>query len=222
MSDQILDDASIALIKSKNLPISLAAIEEIIFEEDSSESYYNKIYQHPEWPGGASGVTIGLGYDLGYTTHDKVINDFSGKISNDMLIACLSCVGKTGSTAFKLLKLVHSKITIPWSIALDVFLNNNIPQWINTVEHSLQNTNLLSPDSLGAMVSLAYNRGASFARSGDRFLEMRAIALDMQTKNFKDIPNQFRRMSRLWPSTSGVHKRRFREADLFEKGLLIS
>ena len=48
MSDQILDDASIALVKSKNLPISLTAIEEIIFEEDSSEWIYNKIYQHPE------------------------------------------------------------------------------------------------------------------------------------------------------------------------------
>ena len=58
MADMVLDDVSIALVKAANLPISLAAIEEIIFEEDSSEWYYLKHYQHPEWPGGGSGITI--------------------------------------------------------------------------------------------------------------------------------------------------------------------
>ena len=220
--DKILDDASITLVKSKNLPISLTAIEEIIFDEDTSEWIYNKLYQHPEWPGGASGVTIALGYDLGYADKDKITRDFKNKISDDMLRLCLSCSGITGTKANRLKDVVKSRILIPWNVALDIFLNNDIPEWINTVEHVLQNTSLLSPDSLGALVSLAYNRGASFHLPGDRYLEMRTIALDMQTKNFKDIPNQFRRMSRLWPTSSGVHKRRFREAALFEKGLIIS
>ena len=222
MPDQILDDASIELVKSKNFSISLAAIEEIIFEEDTSEFYYNKIYQRPEWPGGASGVTIGLGYDLGYATKDKVIKDFKGKIPDDMLNALLSVVGITGTSANRVMLKVKSKISIPWDVALDVFLNNDIPEWINTVNHVLDNTNLLSPDCLGALVSLAYNRGASFHRTGDRYKEMRAIAADMSTKNFKDIPNQFKLMSRLWPKSSGVYKRRFREASLFEKGLNLN
>lgn len=220
MPNLILDEASINLIKSKNLPISLEAVEEIIFEEDESEFYYNKVYQRPEWPGGASGITIGLGYDLGYATKDKVIKDFKGKISDEMLNELLSVVGKTGSSAYYRLANVKSKILIPWNIALDIFLNNDIPQWILTVTHVLDNTTLLSPDCLGALVSLAYNRGASFHMLGDRFKEMRMIAADMSQKNFKDIPNQFRLMSRLWPQGSGVHKRRFREAALFEKGLI--
>ena len=222
MGDQILDDASIELIKSKNLPISLAAIEEIIFEEDSSEGYYKQHYERPEWPGGASGVTIGLGYDLGYATKDKVMKDFKGKISDDMLTILLSVVGITGTSANRAKNVIISKILIPWNVALDVFLNNDIPEWINTVNHVLDNTNLLSQDCLGVLVSLAYNRGASFHKSGDRYKEMRAIAADMSTKNFADIPKQFRLMSRLWPQGSGVHKRRFREAALFEKGLNLN
>jgi len=219
MSDSILDDASIALVNKKKLPISLAAIEEIIFEEDSSEWYYEKVYQRPEWPGGASGVTVALGYDLGYASKDKITTDFKDKVSDDILSAMISVAGVTGVNAHNAMLRVRNKILIPWSIALEVFLDNDMPTWIATVRKVLENTNLLSPDSLGALVSLVYNRGASFHMVGDRYREMRAISADMSAKNFKDIPNQFRAMSRLWPQGSGVHKRRFREAALFEKGL---
>ncbi len=219
MADQILDDASIALVKAANLSISLEAIEEIIFEEDSSEFYYNKVYQHPEWPGGASGVTVALGYDLGYATAAKIAADFGGKVPDPALHAMISCAGITGTAAYRKMLAVKSAIVVPWSVALDVFLKRDMPQWIATIEHVLENTNLLGPTCRGVLVSLAYNRGASFHTPGDRCREMRAIAADMQGKNFKDIPNQFRSMARLWPASSGVHKRRFREAALFEKGL---
>ncbi len=219
MADQVLDDASIAIVKAANLSISLEAIEEIIFEEDSSEFYYNKVYQHPEWPGGASGVTVALGYDLGYATASKIAADFGGKVPDPVLNALISCAGITGTAAYRKMLAVKPAIVIPWAVALEVFLKRDMPQWIATIEHVIENTDLLGPTCRGVLVSLAYNRGPSFHTAGDRCREMRAIAADMQAKNFSDIPAQYRSMARLWPASSGVHKRRFREAALFEKGL---
>jgi hypothetical protein len=219
MADSILDDQAIAVVKAANLPIGLASIEEIIAEEDSSEAYYTRHYQSPEWPGGASGVTIMLGYDLGYATPDKITKDLKGKISDAMLAACISCSGIHGSAAYGTMMRVRSLISIPFVVALDVFLHTDMPEWIATARHYLANTELLPPDCLGAIVSVIYNRGASFNSAGDRYREMRAIKADMASKNFADIPNQFRSMARLWPSTSGVHGRRYREAAIFEKAL---
>ena len=45
-----------------------AAIDLIVREEDSSPEFYAKHYQHFEWPQGASGPTVGIGYDCGYVT----------------------------------------------------------------------------------------------------------------------------------------------------------
>lgn len=220
MGDKIMDDASIALVKAANLPISLAAIEEIVMEEDSSENYFNSHYQHPEWPGGASGVTILLGYDLGYATAEKIHADLDGKLPAAMVDACISVAGITGNAAHDAMLRVRSQIVCPWGVALDVFLHRDMPQWIATVRKVLPNTDKLSGDSLGALVSLAYNRGASFDRDGDRYREMRAIKADMASLNLADIPAQFRAMARLW--TGGVHDRRFREAALFQRGLVAA
>lgn len=217
MSDKIMDDASIALVAAAKLPISLAAVEEIVMEEDSSEGFYNAHYQHPEWPGGASGVTILLGYDLGYANAAKIHADLDGKLPPEMVNACVSVAGIKGTAAHDAMLRVRWQITCPWSVALEVFLHRDMPQWIATVQKVLPNTDKLSPDSLGALVSLAYNRGASFDMIGDRYREMGNIKADMAVQHFSDIPNQFRSMARLW--TGGVHDRRFREAALFQRGL---
>jgi len=218
MADQYMDDASIALVRAANLPISLDAIEEIIREEDDSEFFYKQHYQRPEWPGGSSGVTILLGYDLGYATPEKVRKDLAG-VDPGMVEACVSCCGVTGSAAHQRMLEVRSRIDLPWEVALRVFLANDMPEWIATCEKYLPNFDKLSPDGKGVMVSLAYNRGPSFNNAGDRYREMRAIKADMASKNFADIPAQLRSMARLWPAGNGVHGRRLREAALFEKGL---
>ena len=74
-------------------------------------------------------------------------------------------------------------------------------------------------DSFGALVSLAYNRGASFSAPGDRYREMRAIHDHMASGRFDKVPDEFRSMKRLWPNMAGLRNRRDHEADLFAKGL---
>ena len=53
--------------KTTNM-ISKKAIELIIKHEVGGRAVYEKRYQKPIWAGGDSGVTIGLGYDVGYVT----------------------------------------------------------------------------------------------------------------------------------------------------------
>lgn len=219
MTSTIMDNSAIAQVKAANLEISLAAVEEIIADEDTSESFYQGHYRHPEWPGGSSGVTIALGYDLGFTNSAKLDVDFKGKVPDAMLAIMHGCIGITGGAAHAKMLAVRSSIDIPWSVALDVFLHNDIPAWTTTCKKYLPNFELLSPDCKGVLVSIAYNRGASFNNSGDRYREMRAIKTDMIAKNFADISAQIRSMARLWPPNNGVHNRRFREANLWDQGM---
>jgi hypothetical protein len=74
---------------------------------------------------------------------------------------------------------------------------------------------------LGALVSLTYNRGASFGKQADRYREMSSIKAHMENSQFAKIPGEFRSMKRLWPGVRGLQERREFEARLFEKGLAL-
>jgi len=201
------------------MKISQEAFDLIVAEEVSSKATYIKKYQTPEWPGASSGVTIAIGYDLGQANKAKIEADWKGLVSDEMLEVMKSCAGVTGVSAKSLTAKVKKQITIPWEKAIEVFENKDIPQWENTVIKALPNTELLSPDQFGALVSLAYNRGASFNNVGGRYQEMRQIKEAMKAKEFNKIPGYFRAMKRLWPNLVGLRNRREHEAKLFEKGL---
>jgi hypothetical protein len=50
-----------------------------------------------------------------------------------------------------------------------------MPRWVSVGENALSNTRKIGADCMGSLVSLTYNRGASYAKDGDRYREMRAI-----------------------------------------------
>ena len=198
---------------------SKKAIDLIVESEVTSKGYYEKHYRKPEWPGGASGITIAVGYDLGFANEAKLRNDWTGKISDDMIDALIKYAGLTGEHAHAELAAAREEIDIPWEAAYDVFENIDMPDWSAKVKKALPNTDKLSEDSFGALVSLAYNRGASFSKDGDRYKEMREIKENMANETFDQIPDCFREMKRLWPNVRGLQDRRDAEAKLFEAGL---
>lgn len=201
--------------------ISDAARDLIVAEEVSSKATYEKKYTHPEWPGGSSGVTIGIGYDIGagVKNRDQLWADWKGHIPDAMISALEPCIGVQGERAHAMLAQVRGRVTVPWQAAIDVFDNVDVPRWSATVRKYLPNCDLLSLDSFGALVSLTYNRGPSFDNTDDRFREMRAIKAHMAAKRFDRIPAELRSMARLWPKMPGLQKRRDNEARLFERGL---
>jgi hypothetical protein len=201
--------------------ISQSAIELIVREEVSSQAYYTRHYQTPEWPGGASGVTVAIGYDLGYATVAKIKADWFTLVSVEMLQAMCECSGVKGTAAKALAAKMHNHISIPWDVAMKVFMNRDIPQWTAASEKVLPNFDSLNPTCAGVLVSLNYNRGcAGYNLDGDRYTEMRQIKLAMIDKRFGVIPDLLDRMARLWPN-SGVGGRRHREAALFREGLRL-
>lgn len=203
------------------LKSSQAAIDLIVTEEVSSQAAYQKLYQHPEWPGGASGVTIGIGYDCGYSTRDVIAADWGDKLPAAMVKCLEDVAGIHGSPASSYAHQLRGAVTVPWEAAMAVFEQRDMPKWEQIVAHALPNTDKLSGDSFGALVSLAYNRGAGgfTASGGDRFLEMRNIHALMAAGQFDRIPHEFQSMKRLWPNVSGLQHRRDHEAALFQKGL---
>ena len=198
---------------------SQAAVDLIVMEEVTSKNLYNLKYQHPEWPGGASGVTIGIGYDCGYSTPTVIQADWGDKLPVGMVAALEAVAGIHGSAASSHAHELRNVVTAPWAAAMAVFLGRDMPKWEATVLTHLPNSIQLPPDSFGALVSLAYNRGPSFSAVGDRYREMRAIRDHLINQQFSEIPDDIRSMKRLWPNVVGLRNRRDHEAKLFEKGL---
>lgn len=202
--------------------VSKAAIELIVAEEVSSRALYEKLYRSTEWPGASSGVTIGIGYDVGQNTQAQLRKDWSGVIPDRMIDALAPTCGVTGPAAKPHAARLKGVIDVPWDAALQVFERCSLPRYLALTERALPNTDKLSPDSLGALVSLVFNRGASFAMQEDRYREMRAIKAHMASGAFERIPGELRAMKRLWPTLPGLLRRRDREAELFTRGLKIA
>jgi len=206
---------------ASNLPISETAYNLILTAEVSSKAYYNKFLQRPEWPGGKSGITIGIGYDVGYCSADELKNDWKD-LDAGMVAALMNVRGLKAGAAQAALPTVKGLVTVPFELAIDLHRKTVIPRWVGIVQKALANTDKLKPDSFGALVSLTFNRGAGcYVLSGDRYQEMREIKQCMQAQNFAAIPNLIRGMSRLWPGANerGLPIRREKEAKLFEAGL---
>src|SRR6266478_5739219 len=98
--------------------ISQKAFDMTVAEEVSGRDYYMRHYQRPEWPGLSSGVTVGIGYDLGQALRQKISDDWKDLVSPDMLLMMLSCSGITGSSGRQKCADVRSQILIPWDSAM--------------------------------------------------------------------------------------------------------
>src|SRR5208282_1404510 len=127
----------------KALTISQAAIDLIVTEEDSGEAYYARHYQNFEWPEGASGPTIGIGYDCGYVTRDEATRDWSG-IADNQLSAILRACGLTGEAAHRFVEASGRTVTISWDQAMREFAEREVPKWIARVQAKLPNCEMLS------------------------------------------------------------------------------
>lgn len=211
-------------IRPSKLKISKTARDLIVAFEVSSEAIYSANYQKPIWPGGRSGPTIGIGYDLGYVSNDEMLESWKGILSGHteyLSILKIGC-GVTGAAAKDLIPKM-SDVEITWDVATKQF-NVEIQRYVTLTQTSLPNFSALSEDCRGALVSLVYNRGPSFdvPKASDptgRYQEMRNIRQLMVEGKPVDVPDEIRNMRRLWPDVKGLKRRREAEAALFEQGL---
>lgn len=198
----------------------------IVAHEVSSRTYYNRRLKNPIKPGGASGITIGIGYDLGYQKLSEFRQHWGGLLSNSDMRALERCLGATRSRASNLLPSVRH-ISVSFEAAMEVFKRASLPKYFRLLNRHMKDRRLLAlhPHCIAALVSLTFNRGASYALTGgsrDNYREMRAIKAAVNNGNYRDVPAQLRAMKRLWrgrPNVRGLLRRREEEAELFEHGL---
>lgn len=189
------------------------------YEVGGGEPYYRKFLRFPTWPGESSGVTIGIGFDLGFNSPDQFREAWSAILADDNFAILARALGVKGQPARQLLADDDQMrdVEIPWEKALDVFERITTPRfYLATLRIYPQLINL-PPAARDALVSLVFNRGAALA--GDRRAEMVGIQNALRDGRFYDVPDLLRSMKRLWPNTLGLQRRREAEAALFEKAI---
>lgn len=206
--------ATPAPVQEPELPISQKSLDLIIKHEvGGGEAYYSKALKSPCYPGGASGVTIGVGYDLGYNSEDQFTADWGKVLTGDIFARLSKCLGAKSSSAKSLVPSVKD-IEIPWESALKVFKESTLPRFVNETLKAFPGANELHPDAFGALVSLVFNRGA--AVTGKNREEMKNIRGLIASKNYAAIAKEITNMKRIWvgKGLDGLLRRRDEEAAL--------
>jgi GH24 family phage-related lysozyme (muramidase) len=213
--------------RPSKLKISERASQLIVTAEVTSPKVYTKRYQGAIWPKGQSGVTVGIGYDIGHTVPEQLLRDWKPFVPHEVLDRLMIGCEATGEEAQLLLEALRD-VKISWDIAYRQFTAQQLPREIGLAERTLPNFAELPLDCRGAIVSLTYNRGTAGFQAAPldepegRRKEMKAVYDMMAARDFAAIPDQFMAMRRLWedkPGMAGVVLRREAEAALFQLGL---
>lgn len=197
-----------------SLTVSQNGLQMIVRHEISSlKSYYRKFLSHPTWPGGGSGVTIGIGYDLGYNSGTQIRKDWTGKISELDLEKLMVVAGLKGEAAKQVLNGVKSVI-VPLESARSVFYGSTLGRYAAAALRVYPGVDGLFPDAQAGLLSLIYNRGTSLR--GAKRSEMAAIKPLVASRDYAGIANQIQAMKRLWEGKGldGLLKRRDDEVRL--------
>lgn len=193
--------------------ISKKAIDLIIQHEVGGRAVYEKRYQKPIWAGGDSGLTIGLGYDVGYVKEAQLFSDWQG-LNLNFLNALKRFCGVKGEVVKTMMRGEVLNVIIPYNIAYEVFVKKSIPKYYAMTKKIYPQLDELNEDTRGALVSMVYNRGAKI--DGDSRKEMKAIVDLVAKKDYEGIAEQIEQSKRLWEGKGldGLVIRREAEADL--------
>lgn len=197
------------------MKITRRGLEEIVDFEIGSKAFYNRSLKSPTWPGGSSGVTIGIGYDLGFHSESQIEKDWKGKIADKDLKKLQAVSGLKKQEAKKKISSLK-QISIPFKAAKEVFLTSVLSNWAKKTAKAFPGIDGLPADAQSMLLSLIFNRGPKM--SGNSRREMRAIRDLVPTGDLSAIAVQVRSMKRIWEGKglSGLLKRRDKEADIIE------
>lgn len=190
------------------------------FEVGGGEAFYTSRLVHPIWPGAESGVTVGVGYDLGHCSAQQFRTDWGNVLPRADFERLAACLGLRGTRAKSALPRVQ-EISIPWHMAFAVFRDASVPTAWKSTKEAFAGIERLPTDLQGALLSLVYNRGP-LVDGSERRREMKDIREAIARNELGRIPGLLRSMIRLWLGTdieAGMRRRREAEARLVEVAL---
>lgn len=186
----------------------------LIYEfETGGRAGYNP---HPEWPEAASGVTIGIGYDLRFNSREVIRADWKMLPERD-LARLVAAQGLSGQAAKQRARELRD-ITIPWLVACTVFETVTVTKFDQLSRRTYPGYPALRETAQDALLSLTFNRGSSLV--GERRRHMRAIAALCPKQDYGGMAAQERASTVLWQGTPiyrGMYRRRHAEATLIER-----
>jgi hypothetical protein len=182
-------------------------------EVGGGQKYYDKFLAVPTWPGFESGITIGIGYDLGYATETGFKSHW-GALGEETRERLGKALGIKGLNARPFVS-AFGDVQIDWDLALEVFQTHTCAQHTINMMRFAPAAVDLPPDAQAALFSLIFNRGAS--TKGERRVEMAQIQQVISAGQPEKVPFLIRQMKRLWPKESGLVRRREDEAKLWEQ-----
>lgn len=188
------------------------AVELVVRWEIGSPARYTKLYQGVICPGGGSGPTIGIGYDLGTQTPAAIRAAWGWHSDIDRLV---TASGKTGPAACAAWRAEHRDIRVPYADAIRVFETHDWPKYMAMAARAYRNGwKALNPAHQYALGGNGYNRGFSFL--GARRTEMRVTKDTCVPSNDAECTaGQLRASCRVWEGTpiyKGICARRYDEA----------
>lgn len=200
------------------LAVSEDGVQLIIEFEVGGESYYNSKLSKPTYPGGASGPTVGIGYDLGYNTPGQIEADWSGVLDAGTVSRLKAVAGLKRGAAQSAVSGMKD-ISIPFDAAKQVFYKRTMPRFAKQTQGAFPGTEHLHGHCQGSLLSLVFNRGP--ALKGERRVHMRQIRDAIVASNPSPVPGYFRDMKSIWAGEglNGLLRRRDAEASLFQQGL---
>lgn len=200
-------------------PLGAPGITFIARAEVSGPREYRRKYTNPVWPSVQSGITIGIGYDLQFTTPAQLRSDWR-RLPAAALDDLQQVLGVPGSVD-RLASVRH--VVVPLLDAMAVFLNRTIPRVLQLTRSIYPQLDTLPPSRQAALVSLVYNRGTRLHDRNplqEERREMRAIKALLASGSLDDVDDQFEEMTRLWDPNrlAGLIQRRRDEARLWRSG----
>ena len=191
-----------------------AVVELVVRWEIGSQAQYVRKYQGVICPGGASGPTIGIGFDLGTQTPAEIRAAWGWHPDIDRLVTASGQVGPERCAAWRA---AHRDIRVSYDDALRVFATHDWPRYMAMAARAYRaGWADLTLNHQRALGGNGYNRGFSFL--GSRRTEMREVRDTCVPGN--DAPctaGQLRASCRVWDSQPDIRKglcaRRYAEAE---------
>jgi GH24 family phage-related lysozyme (muramidase) len=199
--------------------LSKKAIDLIIQFEVGGRAYYDKKLQSPIWAGGESGVTIGMGADLGFMSEKEFIKIWSPHLNLNFIECLRKVVGLKGIKAKQMLRGEILNVRVPYNTAYEVFVKYDIPKYFKMTKAIYPELETLNEDTQGALVSMVYNRGNKL--EGDSRIEMKRIVEMVKNKDYDGIAEEIEKSKRHWENRGldGLVVRREAEADLIRDSI---
>jgi GH24 family phage-related lysozyme (muramidase) len=185
----------------------------VIEFETGGRAFYESSLKKASWPGGQSGVTIGIGADLGYMSRQEFEKYFAKYFTVEEKSRLRGVIGIKGESAKNALTRVRD-IQLSWVNASSAFREWTLPKFWSMANSTWPGLDQLCESAQVALVSIVFNRGGSL--SGPSRVEMLRIKNLIPKKDYEEIARQIRLMKRLWvgKGLNGLLKRRDAEADM--------